>query len=70
MSVLLTVPLGPHPPSSSLSNAPQPIPYDLRVRASEVLGKIAAVYGPKYSGLLPRQSYSAFLPCFVSNEHI
>ncbi|CAD6567611.1 MAG: hypothetical protein TREMPRED_003748 [Tremellales sp. Tagirdzhanova-0007] len=53
MSVLLTVPLGPHPPSSSNSGSQQSS-YGLRIRASEVLGKIGAVYGPSYPGLLPR----------------
>jgi hypothetical protein len=51
--MILTVPLGPHPPSSS---APKPDAFDIRARAAEVLGKIAQVYGPKYPGLLPRES--------------
>ncbi|WWC73412.1 uncharacterized protein I206_107379 [Kwoniella pini CBS 10737] len=51
MSIILTVPLGPHPPSSS-SN--QPSPYDLRLHASQVLGKIAEKYGKSYPGLIPR----------------
>ncbi|WWC93104.1 uncharacterized protein L201_008070 [Kwoniella dendrophila CBS 6074] len=52
MSIILTVPLGPHPPSSSSSN--QPSPYDLRLHASQVLGKIAEKYGKSYPGLIPR----------------
>ncbi|WWC65573.1 uncharacterized protein I303_108191 [Kwoniella dejecticola CBS 10117] len=53
MSIILTVPLGPHPASSSsLSN--QPSPYDLRLHASQVLGKIAEKYGKSYPGLIPR----------------
>ena len=55
MSVLLTVPLGPTTHPSSSSPGSQPTPYDLRVRASEVLSKIVALYGSKYPGLLPRQ---------------
>ncbi|KAK6909003.1 hypothetical protein I203_103013 [Kwoniella mangroviensis CBS 8507] len=51
MSIILTVPLGPHPSSSS-SN--QPSPYDLRLQASQVLGKVADKYGKSYPGLIPR----------------
>ncbi|WVW86592.1 hypothetical protein I302_108642 [Kwoniella bestiolae CBS 10118] len=51
MSIILTVPLGPHPSSSS-SN--QPSPYDLRLHASQVLGKVAEKYGRSYPGLVPR----------------
>ncbi|WWD20037.1 hypothetical protein CI109_104510 [Kwoniella shandongensis] len=52
LSIILTVPLGPHPPSSSSSS--QPSPYDIRQRAAEVLGKIAENYGRSYPGLIPR----------------
>ncbi|WVR08314.1 hypothetical protein IAU60_005367 [Kwoniella sp. DSM 27419] len=50
LSIILTVPLGPHPASSS-SN---PSPFDVRLHASEVLGKIADKYGKSYPGLTPR----------------
>ncbi|WVQ96401.1 hypothetical protein IAU59_003506 [Kwoniella sp. CBS 9459] len=51
LSIILTVPLGPHPPSSSSS---QPSSYDLRLHASQILGRIAEKYGKTYAGLLPR----------------
>ena len=53
MSILITVPLGPHPPSGPSQG--QPTPYELRVRAGEVLKRIAELYGPRYPGLLPRK---------------
>lgn len=57
LSILLTVPLGPHPPSSSSSSSSQnqPSPFDIRSRAAEMLGKIARVYGKSYAGLIPRE---------------
>ncbi|WVQ79482.1 hypothetical protein IAT38_001581 [Cryptococcus sp. DSM 104549] len=52
LSIILTVPLGPHPPTSSSGS--QPSPFDIRQRAAEVLGKIADTYGKSYPGLVPR----------------
>lgn len=52
LSIILTVPLGPHPPQpASLS---QPSPTEIRSRASDVLSKIASTYSPSYPGLIPR----------------
>ena len=53
MSVLLTVPLGPHP--AAPTNSGQPPAYDLRVKAAGILNKIATMYGPTYPGLIPRE---------------
>ncbi|ORY35025.1 hypothetical protein BCR39DRAFT_516221 [Naematelia encephala] len=50
MSVILTVPLGPHPPSGEKGLTP----FELRSKASQVLGKVAKQYGSTYPGLLPR----------------
>jgi transcription initiation factor TFIID subunit 6 len=52
LSTILTVPLGPFPPSSS---TPKPDAFDIRARAADVLGQIAQVYGPRYPGLVPRE---------------
>lgn len=49
MSILLTVPLGPHPPVSTSPSA-----FDLRVRAADVLAKLVSLYGKNYPGLVPR----------------
>lgn len=49
LSILLTVPLGPHPPVSQ-----GPTPFDLRSRASDVLAKLVSTYAPTYPGLVPR----------------
>ena len=53
MSVLLTVPLGPHPAGPTYTG--QPSAFDLRVNAASILNKIANVYGPRYPGLIPRE---------------
>lgn len=50
MSILLTVPLGPHPPTSTPPSA-----FDLRVRAADVLSKLVSIYGKSYAGLVPRK---------------
>jgi hypothetical protein len=50
LSIVLTVPLGPHPPDPSSRLTP----FDLRLRATDVLGKIASQYGSQYAGLVPR----------------
>lgn len=52
MSVLLTVPLGPYPPTSGSDDKS---PYAARVLASSVLRLVAEQYGSKYPGLLPRK---------------
>jgi transcription initiation factor TFIID subunit 6 len=57
MSILLTFPLGPHPPPSSVTKG-ELTSYGLRVRAAHLLRKVAEVYGPKYPGLLPRKYIS------------
>nr|ODN91282.1 transcription initiation factor TFIID subunit 6 [Cryptococcus depauperatus CBS 7841] len=51
LSIILTVPLGPLSPLNASS---QPSSFDIRQRAAEVLGKIAADYGKSYPGLVPR----------------
>lgn len=51
LSIILTVPLGPHPPSSTSG---QPSPFDLRNRAADVLAKLVVLYGKGYPGLVPR----------------
>lgn len=57
MSVLLTVPLGPHPPSSG---AEEKSPYATRVLAASVLRLVAQQYGDKYTALRPRKSWHRF----------
>lgn len=52
LSIILTVPLGPHPPQSAASS--QPSPTEIRSRASDVLSKIASTFSPSYPGLIPR----------------
>lgn len=52
LSIILTVPLGPHPPQPASSS--QPSPTEIRSRASDVLSKIASTYSPSYPGLIPR----------------
>lgn len=52
LSIVLTVPLGPHPPQSAASS--QPSPTEIRSRASDVLSKIASTFSPSYPGLIPR----------------
>ncbi|KAK4685103.1 transcription initiation factor TFIID subunit 6, partial [Tremellales sp. Uapishka_1] len=54
LSIIVTVPLGPWPPSSSSSSANQPSQYDLRIRAADVLKKLVVSYGGSYPGLIPR----------------
>lgn len=50
MSVLLTVPLGPHP-----APTPQvPSTFELRQRAASILGKLCSSYGRNHEGLIPR----------------
>lgn len=49
LSILLTVPLGPHPVTG-----PGPSPFDLRSRASDVLAKLVSQYAATYPGLIPR----------------
>ncbi|KAL1407644.1 histone H4-like TAF Taf6, SAGA complex subunit [Vanrija albida] len=50
LSILLTVPLGPHPPSSNQT----PTQSELRQRAANVLAKLVTLYGKSYPGLVPR----------------
>ena len=56
MSVLLTVPLGPHPPVPG--GPDDKSPYALRVLASSVLKWITEQYAPQYPGLLPRGCFN------------
>lgn len=49
LSILLTVPLGPHPPTST-----SPSPFELRTRAADVLAKLVQLYAKGYPGLVPR----------------
>lgn len=49
LSILLTVPLGPHPPTSA-----SPSPFELRTRAADVLAKLVSLYAKNYPGLVPR----------------
>lgn len=66
LSVILTVPLGPHPPSSS---TPKPDAFDIRSRAADVLGKITSLYGPKYPSLSPRTySYTLYTPALDADS--
>ncbi|ODN79066.1 transcription initiation factor TFIID subunit 6 [Cryptococcus wingfieldii CBS 7118] len=51
LSIILTVPLGPHPPVPTPNS---PSANNIRERASDVLGKISSTYGKSYPGLLPR----------------
>ncbi|EIW72312.1 hypothetical protein TREMEDRAFT_70674 [Tremella mesenterica DSM 1558] len=51
MSILLTVPLGPHPPTSSQQITAA---YETRLRASDVLRKIVDDYSSSYPNLTPR----------------
>ncbi|BEI92919.1 uncharacterized protein CcaverHIS019_0505470 [Cutaneotrichosporon cavernicola] len=50
LSILLTVPLGPHPTPSGMS----PSPFELRTRAADVLAKLVNLYANGYPGLVPR----------------
>ena len=58
MSVLLSVPLGPHPPQSGSEDK---TPYQLRAVAANVLKSIMEQYGPKYPGLLPRELFKLIM---------
>lgn len=53
MSILLSVPLGN---GSSLA-ASTISTYDLRKKASDMLGTLMKTYGPDYETLIPRKPY-------------
>lgn len=49
LSIILTFPLG-----SPRAAGEKPAPFDLRVRASEILGQLVHQYQARYAGLVPR----------------